>query len=448
MVIDPVANGIIPTPTKDSTYNNMYKFSGWDNLPVSVQSSIDVHAQFDTYWAARFYNGNEVYLTEWVIDGGTVIEPEDYFEDYTNPTKTSTAQYDYTFAGWDGDFKTEMTTIREFHATYSSTVRKYNVYFYNEDELLQVKENISYGSSTSYTGKTPVKLGVEDPDEYVFKGWMPLPEGITGETYCYALFKFTGYLFGKLGKTDGEDYGYGTVDAPNWEAINAYWNTINEDVSAYNNGTMSEDDFMAKYPIGGRMIIPVALSTGTVVADVEIIGHNHDRLVNDAGKVPLTFFCADLPQILHRMNDTSTNEGGWKSSEMRSFMNNELFSALPSELQAIIKNVHKISDGGSYQKMLIDTADKCWLASYDEVGLTSGNSNLSGQGELYSAIFSSNKDSRKKYITDEAATGGWWLRSSYYSTNSNSMFWRVTNSGGSYSDIAFNSFYVAFGFCI
>ena len=78
----------------------------------------------------------------------------------------------------------------------------------------------------------------------------------------------------------------------------------------------------------------------------------------------------------------------------------------------------------------------------------SGSNNLSGQGELYSAIFSSNKDTRKKYITDDTATGGWWLRSSYYSPNSNSMFWRVTNSGGSYSDIAFNLFYVAFGFCI
>ena len=133
---------------------------------------------------------------------------------------------------------------------------------------------------------------------------------------------------------------------------------------------------------------------------------------------------------------------------MREFLNNELFNALPEQLRSIIKSVLKISDGGAENKTLVTTTDNCWLASYDEVGLTSGNNNLSGQGELYSAIFSSNKDSRKKYITDEATSGGWWLRSSYYSLNSNSMFWRVTNSGGSYSDIAFNSFYVAFGFCI
>ena len=441
---DPVSTGAISAPTKTGTSDISYKFSNWDNLPTNVQSSISVYAQYDTYWAARFWNDGALYLTEWIIDGGTVVAPKDYFKDYVNPTRVSTAQYDYTFSSWDGDFDTPMTAARDFYATYYSTVRKYNVYFYNDTELLQTKENIPYGSSTSYTGTTPTKLGVDNPEEYVFKGWLPIPESITGETYCYALFKFTGYLFGKL----SDDSEYGTVDSPNWDMINAYWNTINSDVVAYKSGSMTSDDLFAKYPIGGRMIIPVELSDGVATADVEIIGHNHDSLADGSGKAPLTFLCVDLPQILHRMNEESSNDGGWEASEMRAFLNDELFIALPSELQTIIKPVYKISDGGSTNKTLITTIDSCWLASYDEVGLTSGSNNLAGQGELYSAIFSSNKDTRKKYITDDTATGGWWLRSSYYSTNSNSMFWRVTNSGGSYSDIAFNSFYVAFGFCI
>lgn len=440
---DPVATGAISAPTKAGTSDISYKFSNWDNLPTNVQASTSVYALYDTYWAARFWNDNTLYLTEWVIDGGTVETPNWYFDDYVDPTRASTAQYDYHFSSWDGDFDTAMTAAREFYATYTHTIRRYNVYFYNEDELLYTVENIPYGSSTSYSGRTPVKTGVEDPSEYVFKGWLPLPENITGETKCYALFKFTGYLFGKLGKTDGEDYGYGTVDNPNWDAINAYWDVIASDAS-----TLTPDELSAKYPIGGRMIIPVELSDGTVTADVEIIGYNHDNLADNSGKAPLTFFCADLPQILHRMNEDSSNEGGWEASEMRAFLNDELFNALPEDLKLIIKPVRKISDGGSSNKSLVTTTDSCWLASYDEIGLTSGSNNLSGQGELYDAIFSSNKDSRKKYITDDTATGGWWTRTSYYSLNSNSMFWRVTNSGGSYSDIAFNHFYVAFGFCI
>lgn len=434
---DPIAAGECATPP-DIIAPNEKKlvFSKW-NPPGNVTNIMGVYAMYDTYWAARFWNDDNLYLLEWVLNGENAIEPKDYFEDYTNPTRESTAQYDYSFSNWDGDFET-ISEVRDYYAVYSNTIRRYNVYFYNDTELLQTIENVQYGTSAYYTGSTPVKTGVDNPEEYVFKGWLPAAENIIGETYCYALFKFTGYLFGKL-----ED-----VDNPDWDMINAYWSTIDDDVTSYKNGSISEDEFFAKYPIGGRMIVPINLSDGMVVADVEIIGHNHDNLADDSGKAPLTFFCVDLPQILHRMNETSTNEGGWQDSEMREFLNGELLTALPEELKAVIEPVYKISDGGVNNKTLVTTTDSCWLASYDEVGLASGNYNLRGQGELYSSIFSNNKDSRKKYITDDTSTGGWWLRSSYYSQNSSSMFWRVTNSGGSYSDIAFNSFYVAFGFCI
>lgn len=422
-------------------------FSEWDSIPTAVSAICQVYAQYDTYWAARFWNGNNLYLIEWALNGTDVVEPKDYFEDYVNPTKTSTAQYDFAFSSWSGNFDA-ITEARDYNAVYNNILRKYNVYFYNDTELMQTKTDIPYGSSTTYTGSTPIKLGVDNPEEYVFKGWLPTPDDITGETSCYALFKFTGYLFGKLAQTEDADQGWGTVDNPNWDAINSYWGTIASDIAAYQGGTMTEEDFTAKYPVGGRMIIPINLADGATYADVEIIAHNHDNLADDSGKAALTFFCVDLPQVMHRMNEASTNEGGYEASEMREFINGELLAALPENLKTIIKPVYKISDGGSTNKTLITTTDSCWLASYDEVGLTAGNNNLSGQGELYSSIFSSNRDTRKKYITDDTATGGWWLRSSYYSTNSNSMFWRVTNSGGSYSDIAFNAFYVAFGFCI
>ena len=445
---DPVATGKITAPTKAGTSDKSYKFSKWDNLPVNVQASVSVYAEYDTYWAAKFWNDRMLYLTEWVIDGGKVETPNWYFDDYVDPTRESTAQYDYHFSNWDGDFETVMTAARDFYAVYRSTIRRYNVYFYNDDKLLYTVENVQYGNSASYYGQTPTKLGVENPDEYVFKGWLPLPESITGETKCYALFKFTGYLFGKLGKTDGEDYGYGTVDNPNWDAINSYWDIISSDVASYKNGSLTEEDFKTKYPIGARMMVPINLSSGFVYADVEVIGYNHDNLADGSGKSPLTFFCADLPQILHRMNADSANAGGYEASEMRKFVNEELLAALPDKLKSIIKPVYKISDGGSTNKSLITTIESCWIASCDEVGLDVGNTALDGQGDVYSSIFSSDKNSRKKYITDDTASGGWWLRSSYYTANSDSMFWRVTNSGGHYSDIAFNSFYVAFGFCI
>ena len=437
---DPVVAGECAAPADIVTENEKkLVFATWDNIPTAVTAICQVYAQYDTHWAARFWNESALHCVEYVLEGQNVSEPTG-----DDPVKTSTAQYDYSFLSWDGDFEA-ISETRDYYAQYTSTVRRYNVYFYNGDELIQTVESVPYGSSATYTGSTPVKTGVDNPDEYVFKGWLPSPENITGETHCYALFKFTGYLFGKL--KDGSEYG--TVDEPNWDKINAYWTTISEDVGSFSNGILSQEDFEAKYMIGGRMIIPIELADGTsTVADVEIIAHNHDNLADGSGKAPLTFFCIDLPNLEYAMNEPGTDEGGWEACAMREFVNGELFAVLPAELQAIIKPVSKISDGGPTNENLVITTDSCWLASYDEVGFTSGRYNLAGQGELYSSIFSSDKYTRKKYIVDDTETGGWWLRSTYYTSSSSSMFWRVQKSGASYGDIQTGAFFVAFGFCI
>ena len=444
---DPVAANECAAPDDIVTTNEKkLVFSAWDNIPTNIIEITKVYAQYNTYWAARFLNDEKLYLLEWALNGTDVVEPKDYFTDYVNPTRESTAQYDFTFSKWDGDFAA-ITEARDYNAVYNNTIRKYTVYFYNDTTLLQKTENVQYGSGASYTGSTPTKLGVDNPEEYVFKGWMPAAENITGDTYCYALFKFTGYLFGKLGKTDGEDYGYGTIDTPNWDTINTYWDTIDSDIVAYKAGTMSEDDFFTKYPIGGRMIFQIALSSGTVTADVEIIGHNHDDLSDGSGKASLTFFVVDLPQIQHRMNpDNVGNQGGWEATEMRTFTNGELLEAFPEKLRAIIKTVNKISDGGVNNLTLVITEDRVWLASYDEVGFINSQFALLGQGTLYGDVFSDKKESRSKYIMDSTSTGGWSLRSSYTGDTGSTLFVQVTKPGNSYGWFPASPLYVAFGF--
>lgn len=440
---DPIAANECQAPSDIVTDDITYVFSHWNNIPENVTAIENVYAEYSSLWAVRFYNGYLLEDTQWIAIGQSAVDPVRAGRIPT-PIRTSTAQYDYTFSGWEGDY-TNVTEARKIMATYNATIRKYSVYFYNGDELLQTIEGVQYGDRTSYTGVTPVKTGVDNPEEYVFKGWMPAPENITGETECYALFKFTGYLFGKL----SDDNEYGTIDDPNWDKINLYWTTIGNDVESYKNGSMSEDDFKQKYQIGGRMIIPIELTDGTsTIADVEVIAHNHDDLADNSGKATLTIFVKELPDMLRRMNEYNNDTGSWESSAMRQFVNGELFEALPGELKSIIKPVLKISDSNDNNKTLVTTIDYCWLASYDEVGFISGNYNAAGQGELYSSIFSNDKASRKKYVIDNTETGGWWLRSSYYTSSSNTMFWRVQKSGSSYGDIQTGLFYVAFGFCI
>ena len=432
--IDPVTNGDIEAPTIEGTDDMYYSFAKWNKMPTNVIEITEVYAIYTEVWAVRFYNDDIVVNTQWITNGSSAVEPisAGYID---TPTKKSTAQYNYTFKSWNGDY-TNVTEARNILAVYTTTIRRYTVYFYNGDTLLQTVENVQYGTSTSYTGSTPVKTGVDNPEEYVFKGWYPAPDNIQGETTCYALFKFTGYLFGKL-----ED-----VDNPDWDVINQYWQQINNDVVSLNAGEMEYETFTNKYPLGGRMLIKAPLTSEDVIADVEIIAHNHDDLADGNGKAALTFLCKDLPNLQMGVNSGS-NIGGWEASTLREFLNGEFLTALSDELKAALKPVIKLSDGGGDNKTLVSTTDSCWIPSYTEVGLTDGQNNLAGQGVQYSSTFTDGT-SRLKYTPDGVSYGRWWLRSSYYS-NSNDMFWRITNTnGGAYCENASYEYYIAFGFCI
>ena len=113
----------------------------------------------------------------------------------TTPTKASTAQYDYTFAGWsktpggsvDSDALKNVEADRTVYAAFSSTLRSYTVRFYNGTTLLQTS-TVKYGGTATYTGSTPVNNSTGNPDDFEFYGWSPSPANIQGNTDCYAQF--------------------------------------------------------------------------------------------------------------------------------------------------------------------------------------------------------------------------------------------------------------------
>ncbi len=106
------------------------------------------------------------------------------------PTKASTAQYTYTFAGWsrtiggevDPDAMKNITADRSLYAVFTVTVRTYTVRFYNGSTLLQTV-SVPYGVDATYTGDNPV-----DAAGRAFKAWSPEPNNITSDTDCYATF--------------------------------------------------------------------------------------------------------------------------------------------------------------------------------------------------------------------------------------------------------------------
>lgn len=138
-----------------------------------------------------FYNdtGTTLLYTQSITDGA------DGAYSGSTPSKSSTAQYTYSFAGWskklggnaDSTALKAVVADRNVYAAFTATIRRYTVYFYNGNTLLQKVENVAYGSSATYTGDTPVS-SEGSAEDYPFEGFVPTGKNITGDTRCYAQF--------------------------------------------------------------------------------------------------------------------------------------------------------------------------------------------------------------------------------------------------------------------
>lgn len=137
-----------------------------------------------------------------ITNGGNGIDPvaNSVIE---APARESTAQYDFTYAGWSTKKDSDESGIsadnlknveadRYVYAAYSKSVRYYNVHFYSGTTKLPEIISVPYGGTAYYTGTEPEKTGVDNPQDYEFIGWNPAPTNITGELTCYAQFEFLG----------------------------------------------------------------------------------------------------------------------------------------------------------------------------------------------------------------------------------------------------------------
>ncbi len=198
----------------------------------------------------------------------------------STPSRSSTAQYNYTFAGWSrtsggsaqSNALTEVVADRNVYAAYTSTIRTYTVYFVNSSSgsnvTLQTVTNVAYGSSASYTGSTPVS-SQGDATDYPFEGWNPSPSNITGNTTCYAVFG------SPLNVCEIED---------SWEDI----------IAACNDGT-----YKTKYSVGMYKALDLG-TEGTV--NMQIAGKDKDILADGSGNAKLSWISKELLTTSHRMN--------------------------------------------------------------------------------------------------------------------------------------------------
>ena len=97
----------------------------------------------------------------------------------------------------DADAMKAVTADRSVYAAFTATVRKYTVTWKNGSTTLETDTNVPYGTVPTYNGSTPVYSGT-DAEDYEFSGWSPAVGAITGNTTYTAQFKYNGYVYTTL----------------------------------------------------------------------------------------------------------------------------------------------------------------------------------------------------------------------------------------------------------
>ena len=127
----------------------------------------------------------------------------------------------------------------------------------------------------------------------------------------------------------------------------------------------------------------------------------------------------------HKMNDTNTNVGGWPASSMYTFVNNDIYNAIPSELRNAIIDTTVVSGHGSRSgETNFTSTDKLYLLTLKEIYTNSSSSydaakDLTRTLDYYTSIGVTTSSYSGAIKKNGINASYWWLRAAYsYGTNS------------------------------
>ena len=137
---------------------------------------------------------------------------------------------------------------------------------------------------------------------------------------------------------------------------------------------------------------------------------------------------------VYGMNSSDTCIGGYPSSRGRSFVINNIYNALPTDLKNVIINTYTVSGHGRSDSNNFTTTDKIYLLSYKEVWGSEEYDTAGGltrQLDYYknnNVTADSNNNLAVKYCQAVGYEEYWWLRTA----SKDSSFYSVSLTGGRY----------------
>lgn len=165
-------------PQKSSTPVYYYVFNTWEPAFVDglvLEGDISFVANYTEhlqYYTITFYDADNTILQQQSLPYDAIIIAP------TPPEKLATAQYTYTFDGWDQAFANVVSNMDIF-PTYIATINHYKVTFIINDTILE--QMVAYGADASFP-----TIDEELLDQFI--GWDDTGIHITQDTTIHALF--------------------------------------------------------------------------------------------------------------------------------------------------------------------------------------------------------------------------------------------------------------------
>ena len=175
---------IIPAREAENKYT--YTFSGWGDIK-SVTGEATYTAQYSHEYTKH--------TITFVNDDGTVLQNTQFAWGETPvysgavPVKAATAQYTYTFKGWDKEIAS-VTEPATYTAQYTATVNEYDIVFKNYDGTVLKTYHLPYGTLPEYDGAKPEKPA-NAQYTYTFAGWDSEVSEVVGYAEYTASFTST-----------------------------------------------------------------------------------------------------------------------------------------------------------------------------------------------------------------------------------------------------------------
>ena len=145
------------------------------------------------------------------------------------------------------------------------------------------------------------------------------------------------------------------------------------------------------------------------------------------------------------MYDRASNLNGWPVTEMHTFVNTNVYNALPSDLRSVIIDTTTISGHGQSDTNNFTSTDKLYLLSTAEIWAQGSSNainydtarNVTRQLDYYKNLGTSTSNYSGAIKKDGTITSNWWLRSAR--SSSGSGFYYVSANGSSNSSTAIST---------